>query len=143
VLLAAGFFALFRFSRLGKRMRAASQNRTGARIVGINCELIDAATWGLAAALGAIAGILAAPLIFLDPEMGAKVLMKGFAAAVLGGFGSVPGVIVGGLIMGLVEMLCGRYVSTALLDISAFLVIMLVLLLRPRGLFGVGRTVRV
>lgn len=143
VVLATAVFVFLARARLGKRMRATAQNRIGARIVGINTDAVDAATWGLASALGAVAGILAAPLIFLDPEMGAKMLLKGFAAAVLGGFGSVPGVIMGGLAMGIVEILCGRYVSTALLDISAFLAIMLVLLVRPRGFFGIGRVSRV
>lgn len=142
-LMAAAVFVFLRYAKLGKRMRATAQNRVGAKIVGIDTDRVDAATWGLAAAIGALAGILAAPLMFLDPDMGVKILMKGFAAAVLGGFGSVPGVIAGGLIMGVIEMICGRYISTALLDISAFLVIMLVLLLRPQGLFGKSRVMRV
>jgi branched-chain amino acid transport system permease protein len=135
--------AFFRYAPLGKKMRATSQNRTGAQLVGINVGGIHAITWALAAAVGAIAGILAAPLIFLHPDMGTKMLLKGFAAAALGGFGSIPGVLAGGVIMGIVEIFFGRYVSTALLDIFAFLMIMFVLLVCPHGLFGAARAVRV
>lgn len=136
-------FVFFRHTALGKKMRATAQNRTGAQLVGINTGNIYAATWALASACGAIAGVLAAPLIFLHPDMGTKMLLKGFAAAALGGFGSVPGVIVGGMLMGVIEILFGRFVSTALLDISAFLMIMIVLLVYPQGLFGVRRATRV
>jgi branched-chain amino acid transport system permease protein len=136
-------FAFFRFASLGKKMRATEQNRMGAQLVGINIGNVYAATWALASACGAIAGILAAPLIFLHPDMGTKMLLKGFAAAALGGFGSVPGVFIGGILMGVSEILFGRYVSTALLDIFAFLMIMFVLLVRPKGLFGARRAVRV
>jgi branched-chain amino acid transport system permease protein len=143
IVLSALIFVFFRYTRLGKKMRATAQNRTGAQIVGINAGRIYSAIWALAAACGAIAGILAAPLIFLDPDMGTKMLLKGFAAAALGGFGSVPGVFLGGVLMGVVEMLFGRYVSTSLLEISAFLMIMIILLARPQGLFGISRITRV
>lgn len=142
-LLTTVFFFFLYYTVLGKRIRATAQNPTGARLVGINTGRVYSVTWALAAAAGAVAGVLAAPLIFLDPDMGVKLLLKGFAAAVLGGFGSVGGVIVAGMLMGVAEMLFGRYLSTALMDISAFLVIMLVLIVRPRGLFGVGSAVRV
>ena len=143
IVMSALIFIFFRHTGLGKKMRATAQNRVGAQIVGINTGRIYGATWALAAACGAIAGVLAAPLIFLDPDMGTKMLLKGFAAAALGGFGSVPGVFIGGILMGVVEMLFGRYVSTALLDISAFLMIMIVLLARPQGLFGMRSATRV
>lgn len=143
ILLTIGIFLFFKHLPLGKQMRATAQNRTGAKLVGINTGHIYTATWALASACGAIAGVLAAPLIFLHPDMGTKMLLKGFAAAALGGFGSVGGVFVGGLAMGVVEIFCGRYVSTALLDIFAFLAIIVVLLVRPQGLFGIRRAVRV
>lgn len=143
ILMTGLIFIFFRRTALGKKMRATAQNRIGAQIVGINTGQIYAATWALASACGAIAGVLVSPLIFLDPDMGTKMLLKGFAAATLGGFGSVPGVIVGGILMGVMEIFFGRFVSTALLDISAFLMIMVVLLVFPHGLLGVRQASRV
>jgi branched-chain amino acid transport system permease protein len=90
----------------------------------------------LAAAIGAAAGVLAGPISLLYPDMGTSFLLKGFAAAVLGGFESVPGAIVGGLLIGVIEMLFGGYISTAFQHISAFCIIILVLFVRPHGLFG-------
>jgi branched-chain amino acid transport system permease protein len=126
----------FRFSLLGKRMRATAEKPAGAKHVGINTGKVYAITWALAAGVGGLAGILAAPMTFLAPDMGLPMLLKGFAACVLGGFGSIPGAIVGGFALGLVEMLAGGYVSSSLLDISGFIVIMVVLIARPQGLFG-------
>jgi branched-chain amino acid transport system permease protein len=128
---------------LGKKMRATSQNPTGAKLVGINTGNIYSATWALASVCGAIAGVLAAPLIYLHPDMGARMLLKGFAAAALGGFGSVSGVFVGGILMGITEMFFGRYFDTSMMDIFAPIVIIVVLLFRPQGLFGVRQAVRV
>jgi branched-chain amino acid transport system permease protein len=128
---------------LGKKMRATSQNPTGAKLVGINTGNIYSATWALASVCGAIAGVLAAPLIYLHPDMGARMLLKGFAAAALGGFGSVSGVFVGGILMGIAEIFFGRYFDTSMMDIFAPIVIIVVLLFRPQGLFGVRQAVRV
>ncbi len=133
----------FARTALGKKMRATSQNVTGAKLVGINTNHIYSATWGLAAVCGAVAGVLAAPLIFLHPDMGARMLLKGFAAACLGGFGSVPGVLVGGVLMGVLEIFCGRYIATSMMDIFAPIIIIGVLLFRPHGLFGARLAVRV
>lgn len=132
----AGLFAMFAWSKIGKQMRATQQNMTGARIVGINTGMIFSSTWALAAAIGAAAGMLAAPVSLLYPDMGANFLLKGFAAAVLGGFDSVAGAIVGGLLVGLIEILFGGYVSTAFQHISAFVIIIIVMFFRPHGLFG-------
>jgi len=93
--------------------------------------------------MGAAAGILSAPITALFPDMGTRILIRGFAAAVLGGFGSVPGAIVGGYLIGVIETLFGFYVATALIDLSAFLVIMVVLIFWPRGLFGTKEITRV
>jgi branched-chain amino acid transport system permease protein len=117
-------------------MRATQQNLVGARLVGINTGRVFSVTWSLAAAIGAGAGVLAAPLSLLYPDMGTNFLLKGFAAAVLGGFESVPGAIVGGFIVGIVEMLFGGYVSTVFQQVSAFFIIILVLFIKPDGLFG-------
>jgi branched-chain amino acid transport system permease protein len=133
----------FARTALGKKMRATAQNTTGAKLVGINTSHIHSATWGLAAVGGAVAGVLAAPLIFVHPDMGARMLLKGFAAACLGGFGSVSGVLVGGMLMGILEIFCGRYIATSMMDIFAPIIIMVVLLFRPQGLFGSRQAVRV
>ncbi|MBV9782902.1 MAG: branched-chain amino acid ABC transporter permease [Acidisphaera sp.] len=136
-------FLFFRYTTLGKQMRATQQNITGARLVGINTGRVFSSTWSLAAALGAGAGVLAAPLSLLYPDMGTNFLLKGFAAAVLGGFESVPGAIIGGFLVGIIEMLFGGYVSTAFQQVSAFFIIIVILFIRPNGLFGRRAVARV
>lgn len=136
LLLCAVLSGLFRFTTIGKQMRATQQNISGAQLVGINTRWIFSAAWVLGAAAGAGAGVLAAPVALLYSDMGPGFLLKGFAAAVLGGFGSLPGVVIGGFAVGLVEMLVGRYISSGLQDISAYLIIIIVLFVRPHGLFG-------
>ncbi|WP_187968450.1 branched-chain amino acid ABC transporter permease [Aquibium microcysteis] len=143
VALTAALSVFFASTALGKEMRATSQNTVGAKLIGINTSSIYSATWGLAAICGAVAGILAAPLIFLHPDMGTRMLLKGFAAACLGGFGSVSGVLAGGVLMGVVEIFFGRYFATSMMDIFAPIIIIVVLLFRPQGLFGSRRAVRV
>ena len=99
--------------------------------------------WGVAAALGAVAGILVAPITLLYPDMGAQVLIRAFAAMTLGGFGNLGGAVLGGLLMGVLEQLAGGYVSSALIDIFAYIVIIAVLLVRPQGLLGRAELQRV
>jgi branched-chain amino acid transport system permease protein len=135
VLLVA-FFALFYRSSAGRVMQAVCQSERGAALVGINVRAFHAAMWGVGAALAAIGGVLVAPITLLHPGLGASFLIKGFAAMTLGGFGSFGGAVLGGLILGVAEQLVGGYVSTKLIDITAYLVIILVLALRPNGLFG-------
>ncbi len=136
-------FVFFKSTTMGKQMRATQQNLMGARFVGINTGRIYSGTWALACAAGGAAGVLAAPVSLLYPDMGGNFLLKGFAAAVLGGFESVPGAIVGGLLIGVIEMLFGGYVSTAFQHVSAFCIIIIVLFIRPHGLFGHKPTHRV
>ena len=143
VAVTGAFFVFFRRSSLGKQMRATQQNVTGARLVGVNVNKVFSVTWALSAAVGAVAGVLAAPSVLVYPDMGVTFLLKGFAAAVLGGLDSVPGAIVGGFLVGIIEMLVGGLVSTAFQDVSAFFIIMLVLFLKPDGLFGVRAMSRV
>jgi branched-chain amino acid transport system permease protein len=125
----------FRLTRLGKAMRAVSQNRDGAWVVGIPVRRYFGLIWGLGSAFGATGGVLLAPLIILHPEMG-WVAIKAFAVAILGGFTSVPGAFVGGLALGVVENLASFFVSTHIKDVVAFLVMIGVLWVRPTGLFG-------
>jgi branched-chain amino acid transport system permease protein len=143
VLLTLLLFFFFRSTTMGKQMRATQQNLMGAKLVGINTGRIFAGTWALACAAGGAAGVLAAPVSLLYPDMGTNFLLKGFAAAVLGGFESIPGAIVGGLLIGVIELLFGGYVSTAFQHVSAFCIIIIVLFVRPHGLFGRKPTHRV
>jgi len=130
-------FAFFRFTSLGLAMRAAAQNPVSARLVGIRVDHLLGLGWGLAAAIGAVAGMLVAPIVFLDPNMMSGVLIYAFASALLGGIGSPLGAVVGGFIVGVVENLLGTYViGTELKLTGAFLLIIAILLVRPAGLFG-------
>jgi branched-chain amino acid transport system permease protein len=142
----AALWALFRFTKLGLAMRAAATNPAEARLVGVPVTWMLAIGWGLAALLGAVAGLLAAPSIFLDPNMMQAVLIYAFAAAVLGGIDSPVGAVVGGLMLGVGLNLLGTYVDFVGSDLrlpAALLVILVVLLVRPQGLFGKPEVKRV
>jgi branched-chain amino acid transport system permease protein len=130
------FTAFFTSTRTGKMMQATAENAKAARLVGIRVDRVYAFTWGVGAATAAAAAVLMAPLTFVYPDVGSPLLVKAFAAAVLGGFGSLPGAVLGGFSIGLIENLAGGYINTSFTDISAFLVIMLVLIVRPTGFFG-------
>jgi branched-chain amino acid transport system permease protein len=122
-------------TRLGIAMRAASMNRRAARLMGVNVGRVSMTAWGLATGISLVAGMLVAPLTFLDFEMMVIVLLKAFAGAILGGFNSLPGAVIGCLVIGVVENLFGAYVSTAFKDAFAFGIIVVVLMARPAGLF--------
>ncbi len=128
-------FAFFRYSLTGIAMRAVAQNRMAAQLMGINIDRINALGWGVGTALGAVTGILIAPLNYLDPNMMGDVALKAFAAAVLGGFTSLPGAVVGGLVLGIIDSVVGFQVPELRTTI-AFLLIVLVLVVRPGGLLG-------
>jgi branched-chain amino acid transport system permease protein len=130
-------FVFFRFTPLGLAMRAAAQNPVSSRLVGIRVGWMLALGWGLAAAIGAVAGMLIAPIVYLDPNMMTGVLIYGFAAALLGGIDNPWGAVVGGFIVGVTENLVGAYwIGTELKLSFALVLIVAVLLLRPAGLFG-------
>ena len=137
------FFVIFYRTTLGTIVQAVFQSERGATLIGINVRSFHDTMWGAGLAMGAIAGILIAPISLLHPDLGAAFLIRGFAAMTLGGFGSLWGAVVGGLLLGLAEQYLGAYVSTALIDITAYLVIIAVLVIRPAGLFGRTVTVRV
>lgn len=143
LLLVALFFVFFNLTKLGRIAQAASESPRGAALVGINVPAFHGSMWGVASALGAVAGLLVAPITLLYPDMGGGILIKAFAGMTLGGFGHLGGAVAGGLLIGIMEQLAGGYISTAFIDIFAFLVILLVLLVRPNGLFGRGDVVRV
>ena len=130
------FAALFRYTRLGRMMRATAENQRAAALVGIRVERISSLTWGVGVALAGVAAVLAAPLTLLYPDMGGPLLIRAFAAALLGGLGSLGGAVVGGFSLGIVEQLTAGYIDSSLADVAPFLLIIVVLLLRPRGLFG-------
>ncbi|NIQ39234.1 MAG: branched-chain amino acid ABC transporter permease [Proteobacteria bacterium] len=130
------FYLLVQKTRLGLAMRATSENLPAAQTMGIPTRRILALSWGLAALLGVIAGLFLAPALLLDPFFMLEPFLKGFAAAILGGLNSLPGAIVGGLILGIAESLAGGYVSIGFKNTLAFLIIILVLIMRPEGLLG-------
>jgi len=130
------FYLLIQKTRLGLAMRATSENLSAAQTLGIPTRRILALSWGLAAFLGVLAGLFLAAALLLDPFFMLESFLKGFAAAILGGLNSLPGAIVGGLILGVAEALAGGFISVAFKNTLAFLIIIVVLLLRPEGLLG-------
>ncbi|SCK33156.1 amino acid/amide ABC transporter membrane protein 1, HAAT family [Variovorax sp. HW608] len=136
-------FVFFRFTPLGLAMRAAAQNPVSSRLVGIRVGWMLALGWGLAAAIGAIAGIMVAPIVFLEPNMMAGILLYAFAAALLGGIDSPGGAVLGGFIVGVLENLAGMVLGTELKLTVALVLIVGVLVIRPSGLFGKVHVTRV
>jgi branched-chain amino acid transport system permease protein len=134
-LLCGLLFTMFRYSKLGIAMQAASQNQLAAYYMGIPVKRINGLVWGLAAGVAAIAGLLLAPITFVHANMG-FIGLKAFPAAVVGGFGSLPGAIVGGLIIGIVEAVAGFYLPEGFKDIAPYIVVLIMLVLKPNGLFG-------
>lgn len=128
-------FAMFKYSKMGIAMQASSQNQLAAYYMGIPVKRINGLVWGLASAVAAIAGLLLAPITFVHANMG-FIGLKAFPAAVVGGFGSLPGAIVGGLIIGIVESLAGFYAPDGIKDIAAYVVVLIMLMVKPNGLFG-------
>ena len=133
--LCAGLFAMFRYSKLGIAMQASSQNQLAAYYMGIPVKRLNGLVWGLAAAVAAVAGLLLAPITFVHANMG-FIGLKAFPAAVVGGFDSLPGAIVGGLLIGIVESLSGFYLPDGFKDTAAYIVVLLMLMVKPNGLFG-------
>jgi branched-chain amino acid transport system permease protein len=124
-------------TKAGKIMQAGSQSLRGASLIGINIINFQMTMWFVSAGIAALAGILIGPLTSLMPEMGVELILKAFAAMTLGGFGSIPGALIGGLLMGIIENVTAFYISTALREISAFVIIILILLIKPTGIVGV------
>jgi branched-chain amino acid transport system permease protein len=144
LLMLALIYAFFRWSPLGLQMRATAENPTSSRLVGVRVNRMLALGWGLAGAVGAVAGLMVAPVVFLDVHMMSGVLVYAFAAAVLGGVGSAPGAVAGGFIVGVLENLLGTYVVGSELKLTmALVLIVVVLVARPAGLFGKAVVVRV
>lgn len=131
----AALWAFFSFTMTGKALRATSQNPRAAALIGIPVRSMRMAVWGIASVLSTVAGILLASKLIMTPDMGVIVIMA-FAAATIGGFTSLPGCIVGGIILGVIQNLVGLYLPSRATSVAPFLVIMLILTLRPQGIFG-------
>jgi branched-chain amino acid transport system permease protein len=125
----------FRFSKLGIAMKATQQNENAAKLMGIKTHRIRMMTWGISAMVGTCAGLLIAPVL-MEPYMMWDPMLKGFAGAVVGGMTSLPGAVFGAYIVGIIEHLFGGYVSIEFKSVVAFAVIVLVLCVRPSGLFA-------
>jgi len=134
-LLCVGLYLMFSRTRVGIAMQAASQNQLAAYYMGIPVKRLNALVWALAAMVAAIAGLLLAPFTFVHANMG-FVGLKAFPAAVVGGFGSLPGAIVGGLVIGVVESFAGFFLPEGFKDIAAYVVVLVMLMVKPNGLFG-------
>ena len=128
-------YVLFKYSKLGVAMQASSQNQLAAYYMGIPVKRLNGLVWGLAAGVAAIAGLLLAPITFVHANMG-FIGLKAVPAAVVGGFGSLPGAIVGGVIIGVVESLSGFFMPEGFKDIAAYVVVLIMLMVKPNGLFG-------
>ena len=142
ILLVATLYGFFRFTRIGIAMQATSQNQLAAFYMGIPVRRINMLVWGLSSAICGAAGLLLAPITFVHANMG-FVGLKAFPAAVVGGFGSIPGALAGGLIIGIVESLAGFYAPDGIKDIAAYIVVLIMLVLKPNGLFGDNLTKKV
>lgn len=128
----------FQQTKLGKAMRAVAYNQTAARLMGISVGRVLGSAWALSAAIGALAGLLLAPVIGINPEFG-HVIVKALVAAVIGGFGSLGGAVVGGLLLGILETYAGALFGAALKEIIPFAMLIAFLLVRPQGLWGATR----
>jgi branched-chain amino acid transport system permease protein len=142
IALVALLYGFFRYTRLGIAMQATSQNQLAAFYMGIPVRRVNMLIWGLSSAICGVAGLLLAPITFVHANMG-FVGLKAFPAAVVGGFGSIPGALVGGLVIGVVESLAGFYLPEGFKDIAAYVVVLVMLVVKPNGLFGDNLTKKV
>jgi branched-chain amino acid transport system permease protein len=139
IVLCAVLYAFFTYTKVGVAMQAASQNQLAAYYMGIPVKRMFSLIWAISAGVAAIAGVLLAPVSLIDINLG-FIGLKAFAAAVLGGFGSIPGALVGGLTIGLIELWSGAYLPHGFKDVAAYVVLLAVLAIRPQGMFGtIGR----
>lgn len=128
-------FAFFRYTRLGIAMRAVCQRPATAELMGVNLGMVYSLTWVISAGITAIAGVLIAPILNLSTQMGA-IAISAFASAIIGGWGSIPGAIAGGMTLGIIQNLAGAYLSAEIKNMVPFLILLLILIIRPQGFFG-------
>jgi branched-chain amino acid transport system permease protein len=136
LLLCGVLYAFFNWTRIGVAMQATSQNQLAAYYMGIPVKMIFSLIWAISAGVAAAAGVLLAPVTLIDINMGLAVALKAFAAAVLGGFGSIPGALVGGIVIGLIELYSGATLPDGFKDTMPYIVLLAALVWRPQGLFG-------
>ncbi len=137
-----GVIGFFRYAKLGKAMRAVAINAEAAKLMGIKVTTVYRWSWAISTAIGALAGLLVAPLIGINPEIG-QLILRGLLGAVIGGFTSIVGAIVGGVAVGLIETFAGVLVGSTFKNLVPFLLLMLLLVFRPQGLFGTAEAKRV
>ena len=142
LLIMVALYLFFKLTKTGMAMRATAQSQTAARLMGVSVTRIFALTWAISAAIGGVAGVLIAPIIYLDPNLG-FIGVKAFAGAILGGFGSIPGAIVGGMLLGVIENLSGYFFNAGIKQVSTYILLILVLVVRPSGFFGAAPIRRV
>jgi len=136
IILCALLYLFFNKTTLGTAMRASSENMLAAYYMGIPVKRVVSIVWAISAAVATCAGVLLAPITFIHSNVGLVLGLKAFPAAVLGGFGSIPGAVVGGVLIGVIESMAGFYLPEGWKDVAPYIVLLLVLLLRPEGLFG-------
>lgn len=136
IIILMAFYLFIKKTWWGRALQAAAQSREGALVAGVNLRTVDALAFGGGAALAAAAGALLAPVFYVFPDSGAITTMKGFEIIVLGGMGSIPGSIIGGLLLGIIENLGSVFISASFRDVYGFTLLLLVLVIRPTGLFG-------
>jgi branched-chain amino acid transport system permease protein len=135
VVVMVAFFWMFKYTKIGRAMRAVGMNPKAAQLVGVDLTRIHMIVWGLSGGISAIAALLISPKVLMTADMGSIVTL-GFAAAIVGGFTSLPGAVVGGFLIGIIENLVGLFISSRAIVLAPFVAIMLVLVIRPQGLFG-------
>ena len=135
-------YLFFQLTKVGMAMRATAQSQVAACLMGVSVRRIFSMTWAISAGISGIAGVLIAPIIYLDPNLGV-IGVKAFAGAVLGGFGNIPGAIVGGMLLGILENLSGYFFNAGIKQVSTYILLILVLILKPSGLFGAVATRKV
>jgi branched-chain amino acid transport system permease protein len=135
IVIMLALYVFFKWTKTGMAMRATAQSQTAAQLMGVSVKQIFSLTWAISAGIGGIAGVLIAPIIYLDPNLG-TIGVKAFAGAILGGFGSIPGAIIGGMLLGVLENLSGYFFNAGIKQVSTYILLILVLIIRPSGLFG-------
>jgi branched-chain amino acid transport system permease protein len=136
IILCAMLYLFFNRTMLGTAMRASSENMLAAYYMGIPVKRVVSTVWAISAAVATCAGVLLAPITFIHSNVGLVLGLKAFPAAVLGGFGSIPGAVVGGVLIGVIESMAGFYLAEGWKDVAPYIVLLVVLLLKPEGLFG-------
>jgi branched-chain amino acid transport system permease protein len=135
IVIMLALYLFFKWTKTGMAMRATAQSQTAAQLMGVSVKQVFSLTWAISAGIGGIAGVLIAPIIYLDPNLG-TIGVKAFAGAILGGFGSIPGAIIGGMLLGVLENLSGYFFNAGIKQVSTYILLVLVLIVRPSGLFG-------